>query len=258
MGAAFDLAIEAGLEQLGLTDRPAGSSAARQSYEVHAQLLREWGSAINLTAIRAPEEVARRHVVDSLSAAIPVADRVGAAESLLDLGSGAGYPGLPLAAAVGPRRVGLLDSVGKKVRFLTVAAAAVTAALRSTTADPPSVVPIAERAEDLAQDPEQRAGWQVVTARAVGPLAEVVELALPLLREGGTLIAWKHESDGSGLRDELRDAGSIIRATGGAHLEVVPVEIPLLPGHRLVLIPKARPTPAEFPRPVARRPHRRR
>ena len=129
MGDAFEGALEAGLQELGLSAGPAGSARARRSYELHARLLREWGAAINLTAIREPTEIARRHVCDSLSAVHRLARIVRPGAALLDLGSGAGYPGLPLAAALPLGRVALLDSVGKKARFLAVAATAVHEAL---------------------------------------------------------------------------------------------------------------------------------
>jgi 16S rRNA (guanine527-N7)-methyltransferase len=257
MGLAFDEALEAGLHELGLEGTLAASAEARRAYEAHARLLRAWGSAINLTAIREPAEVARRHVCDSLSAVPVITDRLPAGTSLLDLGSGAGYPGLPLAAALPLAHVGLLDATTKKARFLAVAAQAVEAELHEgrsgSDEGAPSIEAIAERAEDLADDAGSRAAWDVVTARALGPLAEVVELALPLAREGGLVMAWKREDERAGLSVELRDSGSVIRACGGGRPEVVPVGAASLAGHRLVLVHKLRPTPASYPRPVSLR-----
>jgi 16S rRNA (guanine527-N7)-methyltransferase len=255
MGEVFDEVLDTGLQQLGLTDAPAAGPSARRSYEAHARLLRDWGRAMNLTAIREPSEIARRHVCDSLSAVAPLAARLRSGASLLDLGSGSGYPGLPLAAALPLARVGLLESVVKKARFLSVAAAAVRSALLDGPAaldGRPVAVPlvkaIGERAEDLAEEPDERAGWDVVTARAVGSLADVLELALPMTREGGLVVAWKREDDQDGLRAELRQAGSIIRAAGGGRPDVVVVAASMLAGHRLVVVPKERPTPPAYPR----------
>jgi 16S rRNA (guanine527-N7)-methyltransferase len=275
MGHDFTAALEEGLVALGLQDSAAGAARARLSYEHHARLLGAWGAAINLTAIREPVAIARRHVCDSLSAAPRLVHLVPPGASLLDLGSGSGYPGLPLAAALPLARVGLLDSVGKKARFLAVAGAVVGRALAGAldegraesagdvqgagSADAgPRIEAIAERAEDLAEDADHREGWDLVTARAVGPLAEVVELAMPLVRVGGHVVAWKREEERGGLGRELRDAGSIVRATGGGRLEVVVVDAPGLEGHRLVIVPKLRPTPIAYPRGPARRPHLRR
>lgn len=258
MADAFGLALEEGLAELRLLGTRAAAPPARLSYEAHARLLREWNAAINLTAIREPAAIARRHVCDSLSAAPRLAQLVEPGSSLLDIGSGAGYPGLPLAAALPWARVGLLDSIAKKARFLAVAAAAVNEVLAADGGDGPRIEAIAERAEDLAEDPDQRGAWDVVSVRAVGSLAEVVELGLPLARVGGMLVAWKREEERGGLRDELRDAGSIIRATGGGRPEVLAIESAALAGHRLVFVPKQRPTPASYPRLAGSRKRRRR
>jgi len=261
MGDAFEAALEDGLGELGLLETPAASDRARLSYEAHARLLRDWNAAINLTAIRDGAEIARRHICDSVTAVPRMLQLTRPGSALLDIGSGGGYPGLPLAATLPLGRVGLLDSVGKKARFLGVAADAVAAILATEPIDdelPLTIEAIAERAEDLAEEPDHRGAWDIVTARAVGSLAEVVELGLPLLREGGVLVAWKREDERDGLRAELRDAGSIIRACGGGRPEVVGIDTLSLQGHRLVIVPKERPTPANYPRPAGVRKRRKR
>jgi 16S rRNA (guanine527-N7)-methyltransferase len=264
MGEHFDAALDAGLVALGLVDTEAASALARRSYEAHARLLREWNAAINLTAIRDPEAMARRHVCDSLSAVAPILALTAPGASLLDLGSGSGYPGLPLAAALPVTRVGLLDSVGKKARFLATAGEAVSAVLSGRDAagarggyGTPVIEAIAERAEDIAEEYGQRESWDVVVVRAVGSLAEVLELGLPLAREGGVVVAWKRDEEGGALRRELQGAGSIIRAAGGGRPRVVAVEADVLPDHRLVIVPKERTTPITYPRPASLRRARR-
>ena len=174
---------------------------------------------------------------------------------LLDIGSGGGYPGLPLAAALPLARVDLLDSVHKKARFLGVAGAAVAAVLADAgdRAGPaPAITAIAERAEDVAEEPEGREAWDIVTTRAVGSLAEVLELSLPLTRRGGTVVAWRREQEGDGLRAELQRAGSIIRAAGGGRPRVVPVAGDRpggpSPGHRDQGAADAHRLPASGPR----------
>lgn len=253
MGTAFDVALEAGLDELGLLAGPAATSLARRTYEAHARLLRDWNSAINLTAIRDPAEMALRHICDSLSAVGHLAALVRPGSTLLDLGSGGGYPGLPLAAALPLSRLALVDSVGKKARFLGVAADAVATILAADAGTGPAIQAVAERAEDLAEEPDQRGAWDIVVARAVGSLAEVIELGMPLAREGGAVVAWKREQEREGLGVELRDAGSIIRASGGGRPEVVAIAASFLSGHRLVIVPKERPTPARYPRPTGER-----
>jgi 16S rRNA (guanine527-N7)-methyltransferase len=255
MGEAFEMALDSGLTELGLLGTAAASTAARRSYEAHARLLREWNKAINLTAVREPAETALRHTCDSLTAVPLLSESTGPGATLLDIGSGGGYPGLPLAAALPLGRLGLLDSVGKKARFLAVAGAAVAAVLDEAAVTPGAHAPvvieaIAERAEDIAEEYEHREAWDVVIARAVGSLAEVLELALPLTREGGAVVAWKREQEGGGLRAELQGAGSIIRAAGGGRPRVVPAEAAGLRGHRLVVVTKERTTPLAYPRPA--------
>ena len=252
MGDAFEAALEAGLAELGLLESRGGGDTARRTYEAHARLLRDWNEAINLTAIREPAAMARRHTGDSLSAVALLSGLVEPGATLLDVGSGGGYPGLPLAAALPLSRVGLLDSVGKKARFLAVAGAAVAAVLAEGEDGRAAVAieVIAERAEDVAEEYGQREAWDIVISRAVGSLAEVLELSLPLTREGGTVVAWKREEEGGGLRRELQRAGSIIRAAGGGRPRVVPIEAAGLVGHRLVVVTKERTTPIAYPRPA--------
>jgi 16S rRNA (guanine527-N7)-methyltransferase len=244
---AFDSALANGLAELGLTLDP----DVMASLEAHARLLVAWNAAINLTAIGQPDRIARLHVCDSLSA-LPTLRRMARARpSLLDLGSGGGYPGLTLAAALRVSRAALVESVVKKARFLEVAAHAVSEALRAGPRPPPLIEAFAERAEDLAEEADNREAYDIVTARAVGSLAEVAELGLPFLRNGGLLVVWKRGGAGepSGrLGEELRLASSIVRAVGGGRPTLIDVPGPSLAGHVLCLIRKERPSPPDYPR----------
>jgi 16S rRNA (guanine527-N7)-methyltransferase len=148
-------------------------------------------------------------------------------------------------------KVGLVDSVAKKARFLEVAGAAAAARLEPQRQTEMSA--IGARAEQLAARPEHREAWDVVTARAVGSLAEVAELGLPLLSTGGHLLAWKREDGSGSLRAELDDAGPVIRAAGGATARVHDPRVAALPGHRLVHVAKIGRTPGRFPRQPAER-----
>ncbi|MDH4142677.1 MAG: 16S rRNA (guanine(527)-N(7))-methyltransferase RsmG [Chloroflexota bacterium] len=232
--AAYHAAVNAGLAALGLTLAP----AARFAIDGHIRLLLRWTSAINLTAVRDPVAAATTHVLDSLSA-VPLLRSWGT-DRFMDLGSGGGLPGIPLAAAL-PAAGLLVDSVGKKGRFLETVAAAVGLENRVTVA--------VTRAEALGRDPDHRGRWPVVTARAVAPLADLVEVALPLLVEGGRLVAWKRGD----LGDELRGAESPIRALGGASIDVSDVAIPGLIGHRLVTVTRLGRVPDGYPRDRVRR-----
>src|SRR5262245_31926721 len=129
---------------------------ARDAIDRHVRLLTAWNAAINLTALRTPELIARGHVLDSLIAADALKPLK--ATTVLDLGSGGGFPGLPLAAVLPLTRVALVDSIGKKARFLDVAAREVSAALPT----PPEISAMSERAEDLAEEPDHRDAWDLV------------------------------------------------------------------------------------------------
>jgi 16S rRNA (guanine527-N7)-methyltransferase len=227
--------VEDGLAALGL-DLPA---AARTALDDQVRLLLAWNAAINLTAIRDPAAIARDHVLDSLTAVGVL--RSAGATTILDIGSGGGYPGLPLAVAVPADRALLVESVGKKATFLATVLDAL--GLR------PRVSVAATRAETLAADPRHRERWEAVTARAVGPLADLVELGLPLLSSGGVLVAWKR----SGLTDELVAAERAADALGGGRPRIEQVRLSGLEDHVLVCVDKRGPTPTGWPRDPATR-----
>jgi 16S rRNA (guanine527-N7)-methyltransferase len=234
------------------------SPGQRAALDAQVRLMLAWNEHVNLTALRSPEQVARGHLIDSLSGVATVR-RLGGATgqpSILDLGSGAGYPGLPLAVVVPAGRCALVDSVGKKAAFLDVVTRAARSALDAHDEHAPSVESLADRAEDLAQEPDHREAWDFVVARAVGTLSEVVELGLPLVRVGGYVIAWKREPVAVGLRDEINAGRRIVQAAGGDHPFVVAPDRAGQVGlvdHRLVVTRKVRPTPDRFPRPPAER-----
>jgi 16S rRNA (guanine527-N7)-methyltransferase len=227
---AYDAALEAGLSALSLTLTP----AARTAIDGHLRLLLAWTSAINLTAIRDPAAVAVAHVVDSLTAIAPMRER--GIDRFVDLGSGGGYPGIPLAAVIPAERALLLEPIAKKAGFLSTAAAA--------TGLEPAVEAAAVRAEVLATDPRHRGRWPAVTVRAVAGLAELVELAFPLLAPGGCLIAWKRGD----IAGELAAADRAIAALGGGSVVVRPVDVAGLDGHRLVIATARGRVPSAYPR----------
>ena len=235
---AYDEVLARGLASLGVDLEP----VARAVIDAHARFLLAWTTAINLTAIRDPADVARLHVLDSLSA-VPHLAALGTVR-LLDIGSGGGYPGLPLAVALGADRALLVDSVGKKVRFLRTVIDATGLGSR--------VAAESARAETLAHDPRDRAAWTVVTARAVTSLAELVELGLPLVAPGGVLVAWKREP----VDEELVAARGALEALGAGPVGVAPSGVPGLEAHRLVIVPRGGPVDPRYPRdPAERRRH---
>ena len=235
--AAYHDALDEALTAIGVVL----DGRAREAIDGHVRLLMAWNTAINLTSVRDPAEIAIRHVADSLTALDVV--RAAGVEALLDVGSGGGFPGIPLAAATMASEALLIDSVGKKARFLEVAAAAIGLAGRVRVGS--------VRAEALATDPRHRGRWPAVTARAVAPLAELVELAFPLLAPDGMLVAWKRGD----LDAELAAARRAIDGLHGGSLEVQPIALAGLAGHCLVVVQRGRrPMPAGYPRePAARR-----
>lgn len=235
----YHASLDDGLHALGLTL----DVDARRAIDGHIRLLLAWTSAINLTAIRDAETAATAHVLDSLSAVTPL--RARGVTRLLDLGSGGGLPGIPLAVALPAAEVLLVESIGKKARFLATVVEAIGAGRTVRVA--------ATRAEELAADPHQRGRWQVVTARAVATVAELVELGFPLVEPGGAVVAWKRGDIGA----ELDAASVAIKALGGGSLEVVDVrDVPGVDGHRLVIATRTGRVPDTYPRDPAARARR--
>ncbi|MET0771444.1 MAG: RsmG family class I SAM-dependent methyltransferase, partial [Candidatus Limnocylindrales bacterium] len=125
LGSDADQALADGLREMAIELSP----AVLEAIDAHARLLAAWGRHVNLTAIREPVDVMRLHVLDSLSAATPIRARMVDVRSVVDVGSGGGYPGVPLGLAVGAGLVSLVESVGRKARFLEVVGAEVSASL---------------------------------------------------------------------------------------------------------------------------------
>ena len=212
----------------------------RRLIDDHVRLLLAWNASINLTAVRNPAAIATRHVLDSL-AALPVLRERGV-RGFIDLGSGAGYPGIPLLVALPAERALLVESVGKKAAFLETTIHALDLGDRAAVA--------AVRVESLAAEPAHRGRWPAVVARAVAGLADLVELSLPLLRPGGILVAWKTEA----VDDELAAAERACRQLGATRPEIVYLAIPGVDRHRLVIVGRRSPVPRIYPRdPAARR-----
>jgi 16S rRNA (guanine527-N7)-methyltransferase len=244
---AYHGALDAGLAEIGV----ALSSDARATIDGHIRLLLAWNAAINLTAIRDPAEIAIRHVVDSLTALRVLEARD--VSWVLDLGSGGGFPGLPLLATLPWGRGVLVESVGKKARFLETVV--------SATGMQDIVTVRAVRAEDLVAAGGAPQGAAVL-ARAVASLGELIELALPLLGPGGSLVAWKDVravSDGGELDGARRAIAAI---DPGARMNAVPAvpdeagaAVDALRDHRLVIVTRSgAPIARTWPRdPAARK-----
>jgi 16S rRNA (guanine527-N7)-methyltransferase len=198
---------------------------------------REGNRRVNLTRITDPAEIETRHFLDSLTAAIPVLDRLHAGETLrlVDVGSGGGFPGLPLKIAFPRLRVTLVESVNKKADFLRQTVSELGLA---------DVEVVAQRAEIAGRDPQHRDSYDVAAARALGKLPMVVELCAPFLQPGGLLIAQRSGD----LDRELLHAAPAFKALHLWSRTPIYLEIADLPGHGLVVGEKYAPTPDAYPR----------
>ncbi len=201
--------------------------------ETFVALLLEANSRLNLTRVVEPAAVARLHLLDSL-AALPIIDAM-APRRACDLGSGGGVPGLLLALARPDVEWTLVDSVRKKAGALQSFADAL---------ELPDVSVLAERAEVMGRHSAYRESFDLVAARACAPLPVLVEYALPLVRVGGSVLAWK----GPISDDELSTGATAATELGGGEPSLLPTAFDALGDHRFVVVPKDRPTPDRFPR----------
>ena len=203
-------------------------------FSVYHEMLLDWNTRMNLTALTAPEDVAVKHIIDSLTAYN--AALFDGARTLIDVGTGAGLPGIPLAVYAPHLTVTLLDSLNKRVRFLTE----VTAAMGL-----PNVRCIHARAEEAARTTEHRAAYDIVVSRAVARLPVLLEYTLPFVRVGGTLLALK----GRAYAEEQKEARRAAEVLGGGRITARPVHLPGLDDVRAILtVTKERQTPAAYPR----------
>ncbi len=206
-------------------------------FACYRELLLDWNQRVNLTAITDPQEVLTRHFLDSLAClfAIPQAEREQPLK-LLDVGSGAGFPGLPLQIVFPDWQVTVLEATGKKVRFLEE----VIARLGLSRARA-----LQSRAEELAHDPQHRARYDIVTARGLAALPTLLEYCLPFCRPSGLVIAPKKGA----ISAEVEQGKRAAAALGGRFVEQRSFSLPGLEDQRaLVVFQAIRAAPAQYPR----------
>lgn len=221
-------ALEAGLEQTGqaLTERQ------KDQLCEFGRLLVEKNQVMNLTAITEPEAVAQLHFLDSLTV-LQAADCKG--KSIIDVGCGAGFPGVPVAIAEPTAKVTLLDSLQKRMNWLSeiLPGLGIDAAV------------VAARAEEYVASHRER--YDIATSRAVARLNILCELCLPYVKVGGKFLALK----GAMTREEVDEAKNAIATLGGkvAAIKEYPIADAV---HRIVVIEKIKPTPKQYPRKFAK------
>ncbi len=221
--------LKQGLGSLGL------DTAAVPQLTEFARRLLEKNKVMNLTAITEPKDVATLHLLDS-AWLLTAADCRG--KTLVDVGTGAGFPGMPMGILEPTAQMTLLDSLGKRIDFLQETAQALH--LQNITC-------VHARAEEFAG--QHREGFDLAVSRAVAALPMLCELAMPLVKTEGLFLAMKSvESDG-----EIESARGAIGQLGGKIEKILDYTVPCTEvRHRVVVIRKVRPTPSQFPRPFAK------
>lgn len=210
--------------------------SARQiaQFEALTGHLLAWNQRMNLTGITDPSDIQIKHYLDSLTLTRVIQRFDGL--RLVDVGAGAGFPGLALAIAFPQLHVTLMDSTAKKLRFIDHAAAAIGLA---------NIRTLHSRAEDAGRAKAHREKYDIVTARALGRLPTVMEYTLPLARLGGEAIAMK----GLSAFEETAAAAKAIERLGGELFCIEEIRLPNLDKPRyLVVVDKVNPTPRSFPR----------
>ncbi len=225
----FDLmkraANEAGLELTELQ---------YEQFIKYMRLLQEWNEKINLTAITDDEEVIKKHFIDCIKAF--KSDAIKNAKTIIDVGTGAGFPGLPIAIMNPNVKVTLLDSLNKRINYLNTVVREL--GLKNVTT-------IHSRAEDGARKPELREKFDVATSRAVANMRTLSEWCIPFAKKGGYFLAMK----GPLAQSELDEAKRAISILGGEVENVFEAHIPFTElDHKIIIVKKVRQTPMRFPR----------
>ena len=200
----------------------------------YMRLLQEWNEKINLTAIVEDEEIVKKHFIDCMKAF--KRDEFKNAKTLIDVGTGAGFPGLPIAIMREELNVTLLDSLNKRINFLNTVVSEL--GLKNVTT-------IHSRAEDGARKKELREAFDIATSRAVANMSVLSEFCLPYVKVGGNFIALK----GPAVDEEINDSRNAIGTLGGKLIDICEVTIEESDlKHNLVVVNKVKECPKTYPR----------
>ncbi len=203
-----------------------------EAFQVYMEMLLEWNEKINLTAITDPEEIVVKHFVDSLTLLLACKIKPGA--KVLDVGTGAGFPGVPLKIVRPDVELTLLDGLNKRLVFLGEVCARL--GLESQR--------VHKRAEEAGLDKKMRESYDLVTARAVAPLQVLCEYCLPLVKMKGFFVAMK----GPGAREELAASKKALGILGGDEVKLLPLEDFGAGERNLIVVQKKSFTPKGYPR----------
>jgi 16S rRNA (guanine527-N7)-methyltransferase len=224
--------VHADLDALGMA---IDAEALAKLADYLARLL-EANRQMNLTAVREPDAAWRRLIIDSLTP-LPWMENLPPQATVIDIGTGGGLPGVPLAITRPDLRFTLLDATGKKVRFLEgcIEALGLSGSVRA----------IQDRAETLGHRGPHREHYDLAISRAIGHMSEVLEYSLPLVRVGGRVLAMK----GPRAEQELEEAGDALSILGGGELEVFDAYPESFDNDLVIIsVTKDRPTPKGYPR----------
>lgn len=195
-------------------------------------LLIEWNEKMNLTAIIEPKEIILKHFIDSLTILNEIEDK----NTLIDIGTGAGFPGIPLKIAKPNLKVVLLDSLNKRILFLNEVI---------NKLELENIETIHARVEDIGKNIKYRENFEIVTSRAVANLAILSEYMIPLTKIGGKCICMK----GSSIKDEINESQKAINLLGGKVEKIDEFVLPSTDIKRnIIVIKKEKNTPKNFPR----------
>lgn len=209
---------------------------ALERFDRYAEILTEWNSFMNLTAIKEPDEIVQKHFIDSLSLLSAVEIPKGA--SLIDVGTGAGFPGVPLLIARNDLKVTLLDSTNKRLEFIR-------AVLEGTGL---SANVVHTRAEDAGKNKDFREKYDFATARAVSNLRDLSEYCIPFVKVGGYFVPMKSAK----TDEEIQEAQKAIKTFGGKIEDIKSFELEGAGQRTVLLIKKISQTPTNYPRPSAK------
>lgn len=219
-----------------LQGRVALSERQMEQFYRYCEMLTEWNKVMNLTAITEMEEVVTKHFVDSLSLGEAVPDLAGHGWRVMDVGTGAGFPGIPLKIAYPELKITLLDSLNKRIKFLD----AVAEELQLE-----GVETIHGRAEDFGRDRKYREQYDLCVSRAVANLATLSEYCLPFVKVGGMFVSYKSGK----VQEEASAAERAVKLLGGKMENICCFELAQTDmGRSLVCIRKIQKTPDRYPR----------
>ncbi|MBQ5413065.1 MAG: 16S rRNA (guanine(527)-N(7))-methyltransferase RsmG [Schwartzia sp.] len=210
------------------------SDTQLQQFDRYQELLVEWNQKMNLTALTEPKDVAIKHMIDSVS----VYDEKWFSEgmSVIDVGTGAGFPGLPLKILCPSLKVTLLDSLNKRVKFLETVVSELGLS---------DIVCVHARAEEAARQKQYREKFDAVVSRAVARLPILAEYDLPFVRVGGFFAAMK----GAKYEEEAEEAKKAVKLLGGGEPVLREIKLPGLEDKRgIIYIRKEKKTPSVYPR----------